>query len=83
MANDKTTFADAFNMADDVLHSGVRGVTDLMVMPGLINLDFAEIRSVMSEMGEAMMGTGEPPATPARSTPPKRRSTTRCWRTAR
>src|SRR5439155_3371108 len=46
-------------MADDVLHSGVRGVTDLMVMPGLINLDFADIRTVMSEMGKAMMGTGE------------------------
>ncbi|MEC9215913.1 MAG: cell division protein FtsZ, partial [Pseudomonadota bacterium] len=59
VANEKTTFADAFNMADDVLHSGVRGVTDLMVMPGLINLDFADIRSVMSEMGKAMMGTGE------------------------
>ena len=59
VANEKTTFADAFNMADDVLHSGVRGVTDLMMMPGLINLDFADIRSVMSEMGKAMMGTGE------------------------
>jgi cell division protein FtsZ len=59
IANEKTTFADAFNMADDVLHSGVRGVTDLMVMPGLINLDFADIRTVMSEMGKAMMGTGE------------------------
>ncbi len=59
VANEKTTFADAFKMADDVLHSGVRGVTDLMVMPGLINLDFADIRSVMSEMGKAMMGTGE------------------------
>ena len=46
-------------MADEVLHSGVRGVTDLMVMPGLINLDFADIRTVMSEMGKAMMGTGE------------------------
>ncbi len=59
VANEKTTFADAFKMADDVLHSGVRGVTDLMVMPGLINLDFADIRSVMGEMGKAMMGTGE------------------------
>ncbi len=59
VANEKTTFADAFKMADDVLYSGVRGVTDLMVMPGLINLDFADIRSVMSEMGKAMMGTGE------------------------
>jgi cell division protein FtsZ len=59
VANEKTTFADAFAMADDVLHSGVRGVTDLMVVPGLINLDFADIRSVMCEMGKAMMGTGE------------------------
>src|SRR5207237_4084343 len=59
IANEKTTFADAFRMADEVLHSGVRGVTDLMVMPGLINLDFADIRTVMSEMGKAMMGTGE------------------------
>ncbi len=59
VANEKTTFADAFAMADEVLHSGVRGVTDLMVVPGLINLDFADIRSVMTEMGKAMMGTGE------------------------
>ena len=59
VANDKTTFADAFKMADDVLYSGVRGVTDLMVMPGLINLDFADVRAVMMEMGKAMMGTGE------------------------
>eukprot|EP00752_Nemacystus_decipiens_P000521 g521.t1 len=59
VANEKTTFADAFKMADDVLYSGVRGVTDLMIMPGLINLDFADIRTVMGEMGKAMMGTGE------------------------
>jgi len=59
IANEKTTFADAFRMADEVLQSGVRGVTDLMVMPGLINLDFADIRAVMAEMGKAMMGTGE------------------------
>ncbi len=59
VCNEKTTFADAFRMADDVLYSGVRGVTDLMIMPGLINLDFADIRTVMSEMGKAMMGTGE------------------------
>ena len=59
VATENTTFADAFAMADEVLYSGVRGVTDLMVMPGLINLDFADIRSVMSEMGKAMMGTGE------------------------
>ncbi|NQV57367.1 MAG: cell division protein FtsZ [Rhodospirillales bacterium] len=59
VANERTTFADAFEMADQVLYSGVRGVTDLMVMPGLINLDFADIKSVMSEMGKAMMGTGE------------------------
>jgi cell division protein FtsZ len=59
IASERTTFADAFKMADDVLYSGVRGVTDLMIMPGLINLDFADIRTVMSEMGKAMMGTGE------------------------
>ncbi|MBB3064840.1 cell division protein FtsZ [Limibacillus halophilus] len=59
VCDERTTFADAFKMADDVLHSGVRGVTDLMIMPGLINLDFADIRTVMSEMGKAMMGTGE------------------------
>ncbi len=59
LANEQTTFADAFKLADNVLHMGVRGVTDLMVMPGLINLDFADIRTVMSEMGKAMMGTGE------------------------
>ncbi|VBB68867.1 Cell division protein FtsZ [invertebrate metagenome] len=59
VANERTTFAQAFNMADDVLYAGVRGVTDLILMPGLINLDFADIRTVMSEMGKAMMGTGE------------------------
>ncbi|SVC70162.1 uncharacterized protein METZ01_LOCUS323016, partial [marine metagenome] len=59
VANENTTFADAFRMADDVLYSGVRGVTDLMVMPGMINLDFQDVRSVMNEMGKAMMGTGE------------------------
>jgi len=59
IANEKTTFAEAFAMADQVLHSGVRGITDLMIMPGLINLDFADVRTVMSEMGKAMMGTGE------------------------
>ncbi len=59
IANEKTTFADAFTMADNVLHSGVRGITDLMVVPGLINLDFADVKTVMAEMGKAMMGTGE------------------------
>lgn len=59
VATENTTFADAFTMADDVLRSGVQGVTDLMVMPGLINLDFSDIRTVMSEMGKAMMGTGD------------------------
>ncbi len=59
IANEKTTFADAFSMADNVLNSGVRGITDLMIMPGLINLDFADVRTVMMEMGKAMMGTGE------------------------
>ncbi|WP_439110462.1 cell division protein FtsZ [Lentibacter sp.] len=59
LANEKTTFTDAFSMADDVLYQGVKGVTDLMVRPGLINLDFADVRAVMDEMGKAMMGTGE------------------------
>jgi cell division protein FtsZ len=59
IANPNTTFKEAFEMADEVLQQGVRGITDLMVMPGLINLDFADVRSVMGEMGKAMMGTGE------------------------
>jgi cell division protein FtsZ len=59
IANEKTTFTEAFQMADDVLYQGVKGVTDLMVRPGIINLDFADIRAIMDEMGKAMMGTGE------------------------
>ncbi len=59
VSDEKTTFSDAFRIADEVLHSGVRGVTDLMVMPGLINLDFADVKSVMAEMGNAIMGAGE------------------------
>jgi len=59
VANERTTFAEAFGMADEVLHSGVRSITDLMVLPGLINLDFADVRTVMTEMGKARMGTGE------------------------
>ena len=59
VAKADTTFKEAFNMADEVLQQGVRSITDLMVMPGLINLDFADVRSVMGEMGKAMMGTGE------------------------
>jgi cell division protein FtsZ len=59
VANEKTTFADAFAMADQVLYSGVACITDLMVKEGLINLDFADVRAIMSEMGKAMMGTGE------------------------
>ena len=59
IANAQTTFAEAFAMADEVLHSGVSGITDLMIKPGLINLDFADVRTVMNEMGKAMMGTGE------------------------
>ena len=59
LATERTTFAEAFRMADNVLYMGVRGVTDLMVNPGLVNLDFADIRTVMAEMGKAMMGTGE------------------------
>src|SRR4029450_9297051 len=57
--NERTTFAEAFKMADNVRHMGVRGVTDLMVKPGVVTLDFADIRTVMAEMGKAMMGTGE------------------------
>ena len=59
IANEKTGWAEAFRLADEVLHSGVRGVTDLIVKPGLVNLDFADIRTVMSEMGQAMMGSGQ------------------------
>ena len=59
LANEKTTFADAFKMADEVLHAGVKGITDLITKPGLINLDFADIHAVMNEKGKAMMGTGE------------------------
>ena len=59
VANEKTTFADAFSMADQVLYSGVACITDLMVKEGLINLDFADVRAIMREMGKAMMGTGE------------------------
>ena len=59
IANAQTTFAEAFAMADEVLHSGVSGITDLMIKPGLVNLDFADVRTVMNEMGKAMMGTGE------------------------
>jgi cell division protein FtsZ len=59
IANEKTTLAQSFAMADEVLHSGVRGITDLMIVPGLMNLDFADVRTVMMEMGKAMMGTGE------------------------
>uniref|UniRef100_UPI003518CA86 cell division protein FtsZ n=1 Tax=Pararhodobacter marinus TaxID=2184063 RepID=UPI003518CA86 len=59
LANERTTFTEAFSLADDVLYQGVKGVTDLMVRPGMINLDFADVRAVMDEMGKAMMGTGE------------------------
>ena len=59
IANEKTTFESAFKMADDVLHAGVRGITDLITMPGLVNLDFADIKTIMIKMGKAMMGTGE------------------------
>lgn len=59
IANERTTFAEAFRMADDVLYCGVKGITDLMIMPGLINLDFADVRTIMKGMGTAMMGMGE------------------------
>ena len=59
IANERTTFSEAFRMADDVLYCGVKGITDLMIMPGLINLDFADVRTIMKGMGTAMMGMGE------------------------
>ena len=59
LASEETTFADAFRMADRVLHTGVRGVTDLMLVPGLVNLDFADVRTVMAEVGGAVLGLGE------------------------
>ena len=59
IANEQTTFESAFKMADNVLHAGVRGITDLITMPGLVNLDFADIRTIMTKMGKALMGTGE------------------------
>ena len=59
IASAQTTFGEAFAMADEVLHSGVSSITDLMIRPGLINLDFADVRAVMKEMGKAMMGTGD------------------------
>ncbi len=79
IANANTTFKEAFEMADEVLQQGVRGITDLMVMPGLINLDFADVRSVMQEMGKAMMGTGEADRRRSRArSRRRRRSPTRC-----
>jgi cell division protein FtsZ len=78
VANERTTFAQAFSMADEVLHSGVRGITDLIVMPGLINRDFADIKTVMSEMGKAMMGTGEMDGD-NRALRAERRFPIRCW----
>jgi cell division protein FtsZ len=77
LATENTTFTEAFALADDVLYQGVKGVTDLMVRPGLINLDFADVRAVMDEMGKAMMGTGEAEGRTARPTPPRRPSRTR------
>ena len=71
VANEKTTFADAFAMADQVLYSGVACITDLMVKEGLINLDFADVRAIMRGMGKAMMGTGEASGREARD--PRRR----------
>jgi cell division protein FtsZ len=59
LASEGTTLADAFRLADRVLYAGVRGVTDLMVVPGLVNLDFADVRTVMAEVGEAVLGLGE------------------------
>ena len=76
LANERTTFADAFRTADRILHLGVRGVNDFMPVPGPVNLDFADVRTVMGAMGEAG-------ASAAPSTPPRPRSAIRCWMTCR
>jgi cell division protein FtsZ len=78
VANEKTTFKEAFQMADECCSRACAAITDLMVMPGLINLDFADVRSVMGEMGKAMMGTGEAEGDGRALEPPRRRSPTRC-----
>ena len=85
LASEETTFADAFRLADRVLHAGVRGVTDLMLVPGLVNLDFADVRTVMAEVGGAgrcwAWARGRASAAP--STPRRARSATRCSTTCR
>ena len=78
VATDKTTFADAFVLADQVLYSGVACIVDLIVKDGLINLDFADVRAVMSGMGSAMMGTGEATGERRATLAPRRRSPIRC-----
>jgi cell division protein FtsZ len=78
VAKAETTFKEAFQLADEVLQQGVRSITDLMIMPGLINLDFADVRSVMGEMGKAMMGTGKAKAPTARWKRPNAPLPTRC-----
>ena len=83
IATEKTSVADAFHRADNVLFAGVRGVTDLMVKPGLINLDFADFRSVMTQTGKAIMAPARPTGRSARSTRRKPRWPIPCWRTAR
>ena len=81
MVERRTTILEAFREADNVLRQGVQGITDLITIPGLINLDFADVRTVMSDAGSALMGIGSPAARIAPPTPPRPRSPARCWRT--
>jgi cell division protein FtsZ len=76
----RTTILDAFREADNVLRQGVQGITDLITIPGLINLDFADVRTIMHDAGSALMGIGTSAASRARRRPPRRRSPRRCWR---
>ena len=83
LAGMKMTLKDAFAMVDNVCLNAVRGISDLVIAPGLINVDFADVRTIMTGMGRALMGTGMGTATSAPSKPRSRRSARRCWRTCR
>lgn len=83
VANRTTTLKDAFQKADDVLLQAVRGISELVTIPGLINLDFADVRSIMANMGIAMMGVARAPAKTGLSRQPSGRSRVRCWRIPR
>ena len=76
----RTSMLDAFREADNVLRQGVQGITDLITIPGLINLDFADVRTIMQDAGSALMGIGTAAARAAAATPPRPRSPRRCWK---